>query len=577
MRYTLFSIFVLAGLAFTSCSDSETDVDSLVAVGGKKYGGEFKFMSTEKITSLLPTSCADQYSSRIIAQIYEPLLRLDPESMKVVPAVAESFTVSDDAKVYTFKIRKGIKFHTDDCLGEGHELDAHDVKFALDLACSGLEENHIGYLLINKIKGGADFNKKSSKSLPANGVSGVKVIDDYTIKITLESSFSGFENIMTHSSLGIFPREAWDKYKNEIDKHAVGTGPFALESMSDEKIVLKRNNDYWRKDEFGNQLPFLGKVIMTYTKDKRSELMAFRKAEIDLVLEIPAEEIEHILGSLIEAQEGKNIKHKVESESSMSMTYIAMAIESEEFSDVRVRKAFNIAINRDIIIDNWLEGEGWPANNGFVPSMKNYPTEKVTGHSFNPEKAQALMREAGYPDGKNFPALDFYVNTVEGSTDYKMAKAIAAQIKKNLNVQLNIKLCTIDERAEAVASGKAKIWRAGWIADYPDPENFLAMFYGGNITDQTSMMNAFRFQSDAYDAIFEKALLESDPEKRNDLLVKCDQMVIDEAALMPIMTGDHIIMINARVRDFKANSMESLNLTEVFIKEPKKQDSQEEE
>ena len=376
--------------------------------------------------------------------------------------------------------------------------------------------------------------------------------------------------------MGIFPREAWDKYKNEIDKHAVGTGPFALESMSDEKLVLKRNNNYWRKDEFGNQLPFLGKVIMTYTKDKRSELLAFRKAEIDLVLEIPAEEIEFILGSLIEAQEGKNIKHKVESESSMSMTYIAMAVESEEFSDVRVRRAFNMAINRDDIIDSWLEGEGWAANNGFVPAMKNYPTESVTGHSYNPEKAKALMSEAGYANGKGFPELDFYVNTVEGSTVHKMAEAFASQIKQNINVQLNIKLCTIDERAEAVASGKAKIWRAGWIADYPDPENFLAMFYGGNITDQTSMMNAFKFQSDAYDAIYEKALLESDPEKRTALFVKCDQMVIDEAALIPMMTDDHIVMLNARVRDFKANTMESLNLTEVFIKEPKKQDPQEE-
>lgn len=570
MRYILFSLFILSGLVFTSCSEGEVDVDSLKAVGGKKYGGEFKFMSTEKITSLLPTSSADQYSSRIIAQLYEPLLRLDPQTMAVVPAVAESFTVSQDAKVYTFKIRKGIKFHTDECLSNGHELDAHDVKFTLDLACSGLEVNHIAYLLVNRIKGASEFNKKTAKSLTENGVSGVKVIDDYTVQITLEKSFSGFENILTHSSLGIFPKEAWDKYGKEIGKHPVGTGPFALESMSDEKIVLKRNNAYWRKDEFGNQLPFLSKVIMTYTKDKRSELMAFRNAEADLVLEIPVEDIEHILGTLQEAQEGKNIKHRVESESSMSMSYIAMAINSDEFSDVRVRKAFNMAVNRESIIDDWLEGEGWAATNGFVPKMKNYPTESVKGHVFNPEKARSLMKDAGYPNGENFPALDFYVNTTEGSPAHKMCLAVAAQLKENLNVELNIKLCTIDEREAAISAGKAKIWRAGWIADYPDPENFLAMFYSGNILNQSSMMNRFMFKSTAYDELFEQALLESDPDKRTALLVKCDQLVIDEAALMPIMTDDHIVMVNARVRDFKANSMESLNLTEVFIKEPKK-------
>lgn len=569
MRYTLYSILAITSLLFTACGDGETSVEDLVAEGGKQYGGEFRFMSSEKITSLLPTSSADQYSSRIVSQIYEPLLRLDPETMNVVPGIAESFTVSDDAKVYTFKIRKGVRFHADDCLPEDHELDAHDVKFTLEMACSQLDVNRVGYLLINRIKGAAEFNKNSSKSLPKGGVSGIKAIDDYTLQITLVSPFSGFDKIMTHNSLGIFPKEAWDKYGKGMDTHTVGTGPFALETMTDDKIVLTRNNHYWREDEFGNQLPFLGKVIMTYTKDKRSELMAFRNAETDLVLEIPVEDIEHILGTLQEAQEGKNVKHKVESCPSLNMNYIAMAINSPEFSDVRVRKAFNLAIDRSEIIDNYLEGEGWPAN-GFVPAMQNYPSDKVKGHSFNPDKARDLMREAGYPAGKGFPALDFYVNAQEGSQAHRMCKAISEQLKQNLNVTLNIKLCTIDEREKAIANGTAKIWRAGWIADYPDPENFLAMFYGGNISDQAAMMNQFKFQSDAYDALFEKALLESDAVKRNALFALCDQMVVDDAAVMPILTEDHIVMVNARVRNFKANSMESLNLTEVFIKEPRK-------
>jgi ABC-type oligopeptide transport system substrate-binding subunit len=569
MRYTLFSIFLLAGLAFTSCG-GDTPVEELVAKGGKAYGGEFKFMSGEKITSLLPTACADHYSSRIISQIYEPLLRLDPNTLKVVETVAESFKVSNDAKVYTFKIRKGILFHDDDCFGgKDHELDAHDVKFSLDMACSGLKENAIGYLLINRIKGAQAYADKTTKAFAAGGVSGIKVVDNHTIEITLVNTFSGFENVLTHSSLGIFPKEAYDKYGAEIGNHAVGTGPFALETMGDDKIVLKRNSHYWRSDEFGNQLPFMSKVIVTYAQDKKSELMAFRKSEIDLVLEIPVEDIDHVFGSLKEAQEGKNIKHKVESESSMSMTYMAFANSSKEFSDVRVRKAFNIAINRDVIVDKWLEGEGWPANHGFVPAIGNYPIDKIKGHKFNVALAQSLMSQAGYPKGKNFPALDFYVNTKEGSPVHKLCQAVAKQIKDNINVDLNIKLCSIEERTEAIVNGKAKVWRAGWIADYPDPENFLAIFYGDN-TGVDGMMNSFNFKSDAYDAMYEKAVSEPDAEKRTQLLLKCDQMVIDEAAVMPLMTDDNIVMLNARVRDFKANAMESLNLTEVFIKEPKK-------
>ena len=156
--YHIITTLVLA-LVISSCG--ETGTEDLVAVGGKKYGGEFKFMSEEKITTLLPTSSGTQYSSRLISQIFEPLLQLDPQTMEVIPAVAESFKVSDDAKVYTFTIRKGIVFHEDDCLSSGHELDANDVKFSLDLACSGLSINSIGYLLINRIQGAKEFNKKS--------------------------------------------------------------------------------------------------------------------------------------------------------------------------------------------------------------------------------------------------------------------------------------------------------------------------------------------------------------------------------------------------------------------------------
>lgn len=566
--YTLSTLFLLTFILF-SCGGNEPTSHQLVAKGGKMYGGEFKFLSAEKISSLLPTSSADQYSSRIISQIFEPLLQLDPSSMKIIPGIAESFTVSSDATVYTFKIRKGVVFHEDESVGEGHELNAHDVKFSLDMACSGLELNRIGYLLVNRIKGAQEFHEKSTEKLPKEGVSGIKVINDHTLEITLNTSFSGFDYVLTHSSLGVFPKEAYDKYGAELSKHPVGTGPFSLESFTDEKIVLARNPSYWKKDEFGNQLPFMDRIVMTYTQDKRSELMAFRKAESDLVLEIPVEEIEHILGTLQEAQEGKNIKHKVESQPSMSMSYIALACESEEFSDPRVRAAFNSAIDRSSIIDNWLEGEGWPATNGFVPAMKNYPSEKIKGHQYNVTKAQSLMKEAGYGNGNTFPAVDFYVNAIDGSPSHIMCKAIATQLKENLNVDIRIKLCTIEEREEAIANGTAKMWRAGWIADYPDPENFLAMFYGGNLKNKSSMMNRFKFQNDEFDRLYEQAIEESDRDKRTALLVKCDQMVIDHAAVMPVMTEDHIVMVNARVRNLKANSMESLYLTDVFIKEPR--------
>ncbi|MFT5779450.1 MAG: oligopeptide transport system substrate-binding protein [Crocinitomicaceae bacterium] len=576
MRSTLLSLFILSGLLLGSCGDTETPTEDLVAKGGKQYGGDFKFMSPEKIKILFPTHTADLYSSRLISQLYEPLMVFDVTEMEVVPGVAESFEKSADSKVYTFKIRKGIKFHKDDCFGgDGDELTADDVKFTFDLACSALEENQIGYLLKNKIVGADAYYKKSTKSIPKGGISGITVSGN-EVKFTLAGPSPGFERILTNPSLGIVSKTAYEHYgTTKVNTHPVGTGPFMLESMEDSKIVLKRHDSYWRKDEFGNQLPFLSQVIMTCSKDKRSEFLAFRKEEIDLVLEIPVEEIDHILGSLEDAQNGKNVKHKVDGQPSLSMTYIAMACESDEFSDVKVRKAFNVAIDRETIIEKWLEGEGSAALNGFVPVMAGYDNEAVHGHVFNADRAKALMSQAGYPNGANFPTLDFYVNAKEGSGIHKMCQAIVKQLKESINVNLNIKLCTIAEREKAIVDGKAKIWRSGWIADYPGPENFLGLFYSGNL-ESSSMVNSFKFSNADFDKAFEAASSEGDLAKRAGYLVKCDQIVIDQAATMPVLTGAHIVMINARVRNFAASPMESLNLTGVFIKEQKKNQPQQE-
>lgn len=562
-------LFFALSFLLLNCSGDEKTEEQLIAKGNKMYGGELKFMSTEKIDDLNPLFAGgDVYSSRILSQIYEPLLVIDPETGNANPAIAESFTLSDDARVYTFTIRKGITFHEDACFKEKtREVNAKDAKFTLDMACTKQKNNQMYYLLVDRIKGAKEHYDASNGKIHGGGVSGIKALDNHTLEITLTEPFVGFEKILTHFSLSITPKEAYDTYGSKIGKHPVGTGPFALASMNSSKIELKRNPNYWRKDSFGNQLPFLSKVTMTYAKNKKSELMAFRDSKVDLVLELPVEETENILGTLEEAQRGLNVKHKVEAKKSLNMMFIAMANDSEEFSDQRVRKAFNLAIDRVSIVDKNLEGEGWPARHGFVPDMDGYPMEKVKGYDYNPELAQSLMSQAGYKNGAGFPTLDFYVNGIEGSGVHRSCLAIARQLKENLNVNLNVILCSLDERRDAVLSGKAKIWRAGWIADYPDPSNFLAMFYGNNMESNVTLVNDFRYKNEAYDALYKKALIETDPEKRMDLLVKCDQIVVETAPVMPIMTDDHIVIINARVRDFKATQMETMYLTNVYIKE----------
>ena len=570
MKFNFLFLFLSLSLIISSCVSDSTDTNDLKVFGGKIYGGEFSFMSPEKIESLLPISVSDIYSNRILSQVYEPLLRIDMKTMQVTPSLAESFKVSGDAKVFTFKLRKGILFHDDDCFSNDkeRELTAEDVKFSLDLACSGHKKNEISYLLVDKITGAEKYNKISENSFPEGGVKGIKVIDPQTVQITLDEPFVGFDKILTHNSLGIISKKAYLKYGDDLKTHPVGTGAFTLAEMNADKITLNRNGSYWKKDEFGNQLPFIDKVVMTYSKDKRSELTAFNDRKIDIVLEIPVEEIQHVFGTLEDAQNGKTVKHKVETETSMKMTYMAFACESDEFKDEKVRKAFNLAVDRQEIIDLYIEGEGYAADHGFVPPMDNYPYKEVNGHGFNPELAKSLLAQAGYKSGADFPKLDIYVNTKEGSTIYKMMTGVVDNIKKTLGVELKIKLCTIQERNEAIIKGTAKLWRGGWIADYPDAENFLTLFYGKNISDnEMSVVNDFKFRNDSFDANFEKALKELNKEKRNNLLAKCDQITIDHSAVLPILTDDFIVMVNVRVRDFKTNAIQALDFSNIYIKD----------
>jgi peptide/nickel transport system substrate-binding protein len=201
--------------------------------------------------------------------------------------------------------------------------------------------------------------------------------------------------------------------------------------------------------------------------------------------------------------------------------------------------------------------------------MKGYPQESVNGYEFDVAKAKSLLAKAGYPNGKRFPTIDLYVNGLEESGIHKLAKAVSFSLKQNLGVNINVKLCSIEEREEAIRSNEAIFWRSGWVADYPDPENFLNLFYGGNMDKNDVNVNPFKYENPAFDALFEKALAETDEEKRMELLADCDQMIIDDAVVMPLLTDDFVTMVNLKVRKFVTNEMEQLDFSRIYIKDVK--------
>lgn len=566
-------IIALVGLFLIVLSCSSENTKRPMAVGGPIYGGTIKVLFSERINSLFPLGIDNVYQQRLTSQIFETLLRFDSEGENIIPSLCESYTVDNDGKTYVFKLRQNVYFQDDACFinGEGRLMTAEDVKFSLDFACSGLPQNSIFHLFEKIIQGAEEFQKNTQKSLGKNSVSGIKVIDKHTLSITLISSFSDFEKMLTHSSLGVFSKEAYLKYGSEIDKHPVGTGAFKIASWSKDEIKLARNEKYWRKDGFGNQLPYIDGISVQYSKNKKDELDAFKSEKVDWILDIPANEIENTIGTLEEAQAGKNVKHKLYSKKSLSVSFIAFTNHIAPFNNVDVRRAFSCALDRNRLIKNGLNGQGYAITNGFVPAIDGYPADKVKREQFDIAEAQRLLAKAGYPNGEGFPEVLFYTNSAPGSISLQLIYEIRDELKKNLNIDLKVVAANKKQRDKDILSGKAIIWKNAWVADYPDPLSFLEIFSTYN------PISSFSFDSKESSEIFSRLLnearLERNKEKRNELYLKCDQMIVDQLPIILLYNDDFISMVNAKVRNFKTNSMEQLDFSILFISNSKKKAS----
>lgn len=361
---------------------------SKVALGNKVYGGVFTYYSSEKQNCYFPLSSNSINEQRVLSQIFEPLLIIDAKN-KIIGNLAENFTVSQDYKTIQLKIRSAVYFHADPCFGGStNKMTVEDVKFSLEFACSASPLNKLSHFLKDKIVGAEAFYKLSRISFPKSGVSGITIIDENTIEIKLTNSYTSFLNILTHPNLTVFSKRAYDYYGVEIVKHAVGTGCFFLGEATENGVSLLRNNNYWKKDEFGKQLPFLDEIKVVYSKNEHEQYIAFGHKKADILFELPLENLDDAFGSLSSAKNGGNLLHKIIYKKGSKINYLAFDCQSFPFNNEKVRRAFSFAIDKKFICDEVLNGDGRPAEFGFVPECNFYTPNKSERVEYNPELAK---------------------------------------------------------------------------------------------------------------------------------------------------------------------------------------------
>jgi len=565
-------LFLFYGCGGDSSSSSSSSNNSYKeAAGGKYYGGVFRINETEYFRSLYPLNVTEVIGHRITNQLYEGLVKLNHTDLSVLPGLAERWDVSDDAKKYTFYIRKGVTYHDDPCFpnGKGREVKAQDFKYVLDKLCEA-DVNNQGYNFVkDRILGAPAYFKSTQDKKPlAGGVQGIKVVDDYTLTVELSQPFGSFLHLLAMPFGFAFPKEAFDKYGKEMRAKAVGTGPFMIKTIKDDQaVVMVKNPKYWGKDKDGNQLPYLDAIKYTFYKQEKASLLQFEQGKYDMKYRLPVELTDEIVtrdGKLTE----KYSDYQLQRMPTMSVYYYGFQNKSELFKNKKLRQAFNYAIDRKKLTDFTLKGQGMPANNGIVPPIfPGFSGNAVKGYKFNPQKARQLLAEAGYPEGKGFPKLVHQINSGGGRNE-QVAEATQKMLSENLNIDVSIEVRPFDQHLEIVETGKSLFWRAGWNADYPDPENFLNLLYGDHIPAtmaERSYINSMRYDSPEFNQVFKKALATVDPVERNNLYKQADQIAMDDAGFLPLFYYMDIRLLQPWVRNCPQNGMEYREFSEVYM------------
>ncbi len=386
-------------------ADGHPDASLEALPGGVRRGGIFRYNETEYLRSMFPLNVSEVVGHRIVNQVYEGLVELDQATLAVQPGLAESWDISEDGLTYTFRLRKGVRFHDDPCFpgGQGREMTARDVENAFRWLCTPDGANKGFSFVVDRIAGArAFYDAGGAKAADAPPLTGAVAVDAYTFRLTLAEPFSAILGILSMPFCSVWPQEAYDTYGKDLRIQAVGTGPFRLLKVKEnDNVVLVRNEAYWRRDANGNALPYLDGINVRFISEEKSELLSFQKGEFDMKFRLPIEMYDQI----VDRSSGERrltpeyAAYQLQYTPNMTVEYYGFLHPDPDgiFDDERVRKAFCYAVDREKLCDFVTKGTADPAHYGIVPpAFDAYPANALRGYTFDPDRARHLLREAGY-------------------------------------------------------------------------------------------------------------------------------------------------------------------------------------
>jgi oligopeptide transport system substrate-binding protein len=455
-----------------------------------------------------PTLSGDTTSAAYVSEIFSGLVVFNKD-LELVPDLAEKWDISGDGTVYTFSLRQDATFH------DGKQVQAQDFKYSFERACDPATGSTTADTYLGDIVGCRD--KLNGK---ADEVAGVKVVDEHTLEITIDGPKSYFLAKMAYPTAFVLDRENVEKGGSRWADDPNGTGPFKLaEYNRGDSIVLERNENYYREPR-----PKLEKVY--FYLDVGLPMAYYENGDFDAT-PVYLNDIERVTDPTNPLNKELSIVPQ------MSVNYIGFNVNEPPFDDANVRRAFNYAVDKEKLAKLVLKKTVEPAYGIVPPTMPGYSNKELEGYEYDPKKAQQLIKDSKYEDVTEFPEITWYT-VGAGGTPGQIVEAITAMLRENLGVEVQIQQADWPTFLADLSSPQKpyQMFDLGWVADYPDPQDFLEVLF-----HSTSTQNHTGYSNPQVDALLDEARSEKDEDKRLELYKKAEQMIIADAPWIPLNFG----------------------------------------
>ncbi|MFT4521258.1 MAG: ABC-type transport system substrate-binding protein [Bacteroidia bacterium] len=502
----------------------------------------FRYNAGNGITSLDPAFSSNQDNIWAVNQLFNGLVSLDT-TLHAKPALAERWQITNNGKIYTFHLRNDVYFHLDPCFnGKRKKCTARDVQYSFERLVDPKTASPGAWIFNDKV-----------------GPKGFVVLDDSTFQITLNEAFAPFLGILSMSYCNVVPKEAIEYYGKSFGHHPVGTGPFQFFLWEDDvSLVLHKNSNYF--ETFENQrLPLLDAVQVSFIKNKEMALLQFLEGKSDLYNGLVSSVKDEVLtqAGTLKAKWADAIS--LEIQPFLNTEYLAMWVDDQSsahpFNSIHFRQALNCAVNKDAMLQYLRNNIGRPANGGFIPIGLPGHLEQAS-FQYSPNRAIELLTQSGYLANPT-PI------TLTTTAEYLDLCVYIQQQLNDVGVVCELEVLPSAQIKEAKRNGKLTFFRASWIMDYPDAENYLSCFYSPNFSPNGP--NYTHFKNLEFDQLYQQALLEVNDNERLKIYHQMEEIIIREAPVLVLFYDESIRMLSKRVVNIPNNAINILNLKKADI------------